>query len=92
LSVTSNALGSGFDQADTPFGDAIPFFTPLEITAPREAFLDDIKYTRLFRSQCDGIWVTTRDKNDWSFTSLSIESATGRSRHRPATYSLTSLP
>src|ERR1700730_2161419 len=51
---------------------------------PRERFLDDIKDTKLLRSQPDGTWVITRDKNDRSFTSFrpnllgDIESGTVR--------------
>ena len=47
-------------------------------------FLKEIRYTKLLRSQRDGTWVITRDKNDWSCIPFrsnpfrDIESATVR--------------
>jgi hypothetical protein len=37
---------------------------------PREGLREEISYTKLLRSQRDGTWVITREKNDWSLTSF----------------------
>ena len=37
---------------------------------PREGLREEISYTKLLRSQRDGTWVITGEKNDWSLTSF----------------------